>query len=102
MMFFHHAKKVSYTPSSQLSQHSWSASIAVENGAETVIHLFFQTPEDASACDTAMRLSGVDHDRHSVGAISLSIHFIKKSVAARETDGFTFDFGPESVRVFSA
>lgn len=103
MMFFHHAKKVSYTPSSQLSQHSWSASIAIENGVETVIHLFFQTPEDASACDTAMRLSGVDRrDIHFSGAISISLHFIKKSVAAKEEDGFTFDFGPEAVRVFSA
>lgn len=102
MMFFHHAKKVSYTPSSQLSQHSWSASIAVENGVETIIHLFFNSEEDASACDDAMRDARVDHGSHGVGAISTSVHFIKKCVATQEANGFTFDFGPEAVRVFSA
>ena len=102
MMFFHHAKKVTYTPGSQLSERCWSASIAVENGVETVIHLFFETPEIAKACDAAMRLSGVDHASHNVGAISISLHFIKKCVATQECNGFTFDFGTEAVRVFSA
>ena len=101
MMFFHHAKKVTYTPSSQLSEHCWSASIAIENGVETVIHLFFETPEDGRKCDAAMREAGVDHGPHGVGAISLSVHFIKKSAATREENGFTFDFGVESIRVFS-
>ncbi len=101
MMFFHHAKKVTYTPSSQLSEHCWSASIAIENGVETIIHLFFETPEDGRKCDAAMREAGVDQNPHSVGAISISLHFIKKSKATREANGFTFDFGSESIRVFS-
>ena len=101
MMFFHHAKKVKYLPSSQLSEHCWSASISIENGVETVIHLFFETPEDGRKCDAAMREAGVDQTPHGVGAISLSLHFIKKSAATREANGFTFDFGSESIRVFS-
>jgi len=101
MMFFHHAKKVTYTPSIKLSKHSWSASIAIENGVETIIHLFFKSEEDAGKCDGVMREAGVDHGTHSVGAISISLHFIKKSVATREYNGFTFDFGSESIRVFS-
>jgi|LakMenEpi03Aug12_release.lakeMendotaPanAssembly.Ray.scaffolds.fasta_scaffold292526_3 hypothetical protein len=101
MMFFHHAKKVTYTPSSQLSEHCWSASMAIENGVETVIHLFFETPEDGRKCDAAMREAVVDHGTHSVGAISISLHFIKKSRATREENGFTFDFGTEAIRVFS-
>jgi hypothetical protein len=101
MMFFHHAKKVTYTPSSQLSEHCWSASISIENGVETVIHLFFNSEDDAGKCDAAMREAGVDHGSHSVGAISISLHFIKKCSVVREENGFTFDFGSESVRVFS-
>lgn len=102
MIFFHHAKKISYTPSSQLREHCWSASIAIENGVETIIHLFFNSEEDASACDDAMREARVDHGTHSVGAISISLHFIKKCAATQEENGFTFDFGTESIRVFSA
>lgn len=103
MMFFHHAKKVTYVPGSQLSERCWSASIAIENGVETVIHLFFETPEDARKCDAAMREARVDHGSHSAGAISISLHFIKKCFATQEENGFTFDFvGVGSVRVFSA
>jgi hypothetical protein len=101
MMFFHHAKKISYTPSAQLSEHCWSASIAIENGVEAIIHLFFKTPEDARKCDAAMREARVDHDSHSVGAISISLHFVKNCVATQEANGFMFDFGAESVRVFN-
>ena len=100
MMFFHHAKKVTYTPSSQLSERCWSASMAIENGVESVIHLFFETPEDGQKCDAAMREARVDHGTHSVGEISLSLHFIKKIAANREWGGFTFDFGTEAIRVF--
>ena len=101
MMFFHHAKKVKYLPSSQLSEHCWSASIAIENGVETVIHLFFETPEEGRKCDAAMREAGVDHGTHSVGEISISVHFVRVCAVTCEDNGFMFDFGPEAIRVFS-
>jgi len=102
MMFFHHAKKVTYTPSIKLSKHSWSASIAIENGVDTIIHLFFKSEEDAGKCDGVMREAGVDHGPHGVGAISLSVHFIEKCAATREDKGFMFDFGHEAIGVFSS
>lgn len=102
MMFFHHAKKVTYKPSIKLAAHSWSASIVIENGVETIIHLFFKSEEDAGKCDGVMREAGVDHGTHSVGAISLSVHFIEKCMATREDKGFMFDFGHEAIGVFSA
>ena len=101
MMFFHHAKKVTYVPSRKLAESDWSASILIENGVETFVHLFFRTSEDASACDAAMLEACAVHDAYGVGDISISLHFIKKCVATQETNGFTFDFGVESVRVFN-
>lgn len=101
MMFFHHAKKVTYKPSEKLSERRWSASIAIENGVETIIHLFFESSEIAGKCDAAMREAGVDNGIHSVGEISISVHFVRVCAVTCEDNGFMFDFGPEAIRVFS-
>lgn len=106
MMFFHHAKEVTYCPHRKLSEGSWSASIKIDNGVETVIHLHFADQVAALNFDAAMIEASICSEDSPVGYISMSFHRVK-TVHVPTVSGFEFglsmdDQRGEVIRVFMA